>query len=61
MDYCGCCGIEIEGQGNWCKNCLPHIIDTHQAPWNNTYFAQFNQDCPFSILVEEESLSLEEE
>ena len=54
MDYCGCCGNEIEGRGEWCKDCLTHIVDTYRAPWDNTYYAQYGEECPFRFVVEED-------
>jgi len=54
IEYCGCCGNQIKGRGEWCKDCLPHILDTHQAPWDNTYFAQYGKDCLFSVGEEDE-------
>jgi len=46
--YCGCCGGELESQGDiWCARCKPHI--DKNARWEEgTWFGQHNEDCPFT-------------
>lgn len=45
--YCGCCGREISG-GSWCADCLGHLLPrAGRYEYERTYFAQYNQPCPF--------------
>ncbi len=44
--WCGCCGRQRKGHDdNFCEECLLHVRSAG-APWDRTYFAQFNEDCP---------------
>jgi hypothetical protein len=49
IESCGCCGRGIlRGTSEWCTDCLPHI-DTNEGPlWQQTWFAQNGNDCPFT-------------
>ena len=45
-EWCGCCGRERKGcDDSFCEDCLLHVRQAG-APWDRTYFAQFNVDCP---------------
>jgi hypothetical protein len=50
--YCGCCGYEIEVDGDieaWCRLCLEHVRPEGMAPpWERTFQAQWNRPCPYS-------------
>lgn len=45
-DYCGCCGRPSIGE--WCSDCLPHLLPRGREPWARTYSAQHGHDCPFT-------------
>jgi hypothetical protein len=51
VDYCGCCGNEIDGaDAHWCLRCVQHVA--HYVPanaWEQTYFALNGIDCPFQV------------
>ena len=53
--YCGCCGYnKLPGTvAFWCEECSPHI-GTGGAPWNRTYGAQFDEECPVALAAMEE-------
>lgn len=48
-NFCGCCGIEISEFDCWCVRCSGHIANYLLPPWERTYFAIHNKDCPFQI------------
>lgn len=44
-DYCGCCGNPCVG--DWCCGCASHVT-RWGPPWERTYFAQHDKECPFT-------------
>lgn len=46
--YCGCCGNETENAHYWCNKCKPHIRKASVPPWDQTYYAQYEEDCPYA-------------
>lgn len=47
--HCGCCGGELESQGDiWCERCKTHV-DNHVPFEEGTWFAKHNEDCPFDV------------
>lgn len=54
LDYCGCCGGEIDnGDAYWCSHCTDHVARATTAYlWERTYFAQHGEDCPFQVARE---------
>jgi hypothetical protein len=48
-DFCGCYGRDLT-DGQWCDLCWPHVAHRSVSqPWENTYFAQHGEDCPFQV------------
>lgn len=48
--YCGCCGRACSGE--WCSDCNDHV-DKRKILSEATYLAQFEIDCPYSIVKAE--------
>lgn len=44
--FCGCCGREADGE--WCRDCRSHVLDTGEA-YRRTYYAQHKVDCPYQV------------
>lgn len=50
--FCGCCGDEIEVDGDiepWCRLCAEHVAQDG-APWNATFAAQHGRPCPYGVV-----------
>jgi hypothetical protein len=49
-DFCGCCGreVEITNTSGWCIDCASHVLKTGNL-WDRTWFARFNEDCPYQV------------
>ena len=49
--FCGCCGRQIKSD-YWCKDCVKHLLPRKgrcvNGPWDRTYYAQYNKNCPYS-------------
>lgn len=51
--FCGCCGNQLRTNAQWCGSCRRHVLNgaaaAGLAPWERTYFAQHDEDCPVPL------------